>query len=80
MENYILSAGAGGQYVDYGSASNGGGGGGVLINFVGPQETELKRVNVEWSDGKGYGGGGTYLYPSDHFGKQGVVVVEVVKI
>ena len=80
LENYVLSAGAGGQYFGIGSSANGGGGGGVLINFDGPQETELKRVNVDWSHGEGYGGGGTYYNAGDHFGRQGVVIVEVVKL
>ena len=76
FENYVLSAGAGGQY----SNSKGGGGGGVLINFIGPEETNLNGLNVKWSDGKGYGGGGTYYTPGDHYGRQGVVIIEVVRI
>ena len=76
LENYVLSAGAGGQF----DGSHGGGGGGVLINFDGPQETELNRANVDWSHGEGYGGGGTYRNAGNHYGRQGVVIVEVVKI
>jgi len=75
---YEVSPGAGGEYYYSGSQYFGGGGGGVLINGDGPGvELEDNKGTGLWSDGQGYGGGGTYGSTGDN-GKAGVVIVEII--
>ena len=73
---YYYSGGAGGEYYYSGGKYFGGGGGGVLINGDGPG-VELEDNKGLWSDGQGYGGGGTYGSTGDN-GKAGVVIVEII--
>ena len=70
FDNFKLSPGEGGEH-NHNQNYFGGGGGGILINDEGP--SKLNQGSLRWSDGKGYGGGGTYGH-----GQQGIIIVEVV--
>merc|ERR1719334_143838 len=74
LQNYQLSPGAGAQYHYSGGYYWGGGGGGVLVNGAGPGvEERNNKERAQWSDGQGYGGGGTI-----YSGASGVIIVEII--
>ena len=56
LQNYQLSAGAGGQYYPNDVYDHGGGGGGVLVDGAGPDvEEKSKKRGTLWTHGQGYG-------------------------
>ena len=74
FDNFNLNPGAGGINTRFG-----GGGGGVLINGDGPM-VETSRAGVKWSNGEGYGGGGTYHRYGCSVGAPGVIIIEIVEV
>jgi len=78
FNNYKLSPGERGRYYTRSDGFySGGGGGGVLINGAGPP-VRFHKSGTKWSDGEGYGAGGTYHGESITYGNSGVILVEVV--
>ena len=81
FDNFKLSPGAGGCHYSGPGYYWGGGGGGVLINNEGPGVgVGVNKAGVQWSDGEGYGGGGTYPSTADYYGEPGVVILEIVGV